>query len=99
MMGSGMKVMTTTRAMTAGMAVVMTMLVGAAPRGQSSPSDARGQKAAAAPAVATAESSAEIGAVVGKYCVTCHNQRLKTGGLTLDTEGLTNVGQHAEVWE
>ena len=25
--------------------------------------------------------------VVDKYCVTCHNQRLKTGGLTLDTAG------------
>ena len=31
--------------------------------------------------------------------MTCHNQRLKTAGLTLDTEGITNVGEHAEVWE
>ena len=23
-------------------------------------------------------------AMLDKYCVTCHNQRLKTGGLTLD---------------
>ncbi len=26
-------------------------------------------------------------AILDKYCVTCHNQRLKTGGLTLDTHG------------
>ena len=37
--------------------------------------------------------------MVGKYCVTCHNQRLKTAGLVLDAEGMTNVAEHAEVWE
>src|SRR5262249_17290715 len=43
--------------------------------------------------------STEASAVVGKYCVTCHNQKLKTGGLTLDADGITNIAQHAEVWE
>jgi hypothetical protein len=38
-------------------------------------------------------------AVVDKYCVTCHNQRLKTGGLTLDTPDLANVAAHPDVWE
>ena len=38
-------------------------------------------------------------AVLNKYCVVCHNQRLKTGGLTLDTMDLTQVPAHAEVWE
>ena len=37
--------------------------------------------------------------VFDKYCVTCHNQRLKTGGLTLDTLNVDNVPAHAEVWE
>ena len=37
--------------------------------------------------------------VVDKYCVTCHNQRLKTGGLTLDTPDLANVAAHPDVWE
>ena len=37
--------------------------------------------------------------VVDKYCVTCHNQRLKTGGLALDSSELTNVAAHADVWE
>jgi len=38
-------------------------------------------------------------AVLAKYCVTCHNQRLKTGGLALDTLNLADVGSHAEDWE
>jgi len=37
--------------------------------------------------------------VLDKYCVTCHNQRLKTGGLTLDNMDLANVPAQAEVWE
>jgi hypothetical protein len=36
---------------------------------------------------------------VDKYCVTCHNQRLKTGGLTLDSPDLANVAAHPDVWE
>jgi len=33
------------------------------------------------------------------YCVTCHNQRLKTGGLTLDTLDLTKVPADPATWE
>jgi hypothetical protein len=33
------------------------------------------------------------------YCTTCHNQKLKTGGLALDTLDVANVGRDAEVWE
>ena len=38
-------------------------------------------------------------AVLDKYCVTCHNQRLKTAGLALDALDLAQVGERAEVWE
>ena len=38
-------------------------------------------------------------AVLDRYCVTCHNQKLKTAGLTLDTKDVANVGAEAEVWE
>jgi mono/diheme cytochrome c family protein len=38
-------------------------------------------------------------ATIDKYCVTCHNQRLKTGNLALDAPELTNVAAHADVWE
>jgi mono/diheme cytochrome c family protein len=38
-------------------------------------------------------------AVLDKYCVTCHNQRLKTAGLALDAIDPAKPGDHAEVWE
>src|ERR1041384_3949061 len=38
-------------------------------------------------------------AVFDKYCVTCHNQKLKTAGLTLDTLDVTNPAGHSEIWE
>jgi hypothetical protein len=38
-------------------------------------------------------------AFLTKYCVTCHNPRAKTGGLSLDAEGLAHVGSEVEVWE
>src|SRR5580658_8814915 len=38
-------------------------------------------------------------AVLDQDCVTCHNQRLKTGGLTLDNMDLSKVSAQAEVWE
>jgi mono/diheme cytochrome c family protein len=38
-------------------------------------------------------------AVINQYCVTCHNQRAKTAGLTLDTLDLNNIGRDAATWE
>ena len=38
-------------------------------------------------------------AILDKYCVTCHNQRLRTGGLTLDTLDMAQVPAQAETWE
>jgi len=37
--------------------------------------------------------------VLDRYCVTCHNQKLKTAGLMLDQLDLAHVGEHAEQWE
>ena len=37
--------------------------------------------------------------VVDKYCVTCHNEKLKTGGLALDKLSLENIPADAEIWE
>src|SRR5580658_7705349 len=34
-----------------------------------------------------------------KYCVTCHNARLKTAGFVLDPSDLKNIGGHRETWE
>ena len=33
------------------------------------------------------------------YCVTCHNQKAKTAGITFDTMDLAHVGKDADVWE
>ena len=38
-------------------------------------------------------------ALIGRYCVTCHNERLQTAGLNLDGLDVTQVGEHPEVWE
>ena len=38
-------------------------------------------------------------AVVNRYCVTCHNQRLKTAKLELDTLDLTHPEKDALSWE
>ena len=37
--------------------------------------------------------------VVKRYCVSCHNQRLKSGGLVLDGLSLSDVAAGAETWE
>ncbi len=38
-------------------------------------------------------------AAVNRYCVGCHNSKLKTAGLALDTISAENVDRHPEVWE
>jgi mono/diheme cytochrome c family protein len=38
-------------------------------------------------------------AMVNTYCVTCHNARLKTGGLALDGLDLTSPANDAQIWE
>src|SRR5229473_2637082 len=47
-----------------------------------------------APATASADR-----ALLNQYCVSCHNQRLKTAALTLDTADLTDIPAGAELWE
>src|SRR6516165_6946882 len=49
--------------------------------------------AGAAPAVS------QYRGTLDQYCVTCHNQRLKTAGLTLDTLPVDSIASHPETWE
>src|SRR5262245_9191577 len=37
--------------------------------------------------------------VIDKYCVTCHNARLKTAGLALDAADFVRPSNGADVWE
>lgn len=38
-------------------------------------------------------------AILQEYCVTCHNTRLRTGGLALDSPGSPADRANAETWE
>jgi len=38
-------------------------------------------------------------ALLNQYCVTCHNPRVKSGGLALDPAELARPDRHAETWE
>src|SRR5690242_11110563 len=38
-------------------------------------------------------------AVLDRYCLGCHNSKVKTAGFALDTLGSSPVDQHAEAWE
>ena len=37
--------------------------------------------------------------LLDRYCVTCHNDRLETGGLSLQRSDLTNIAADSAVWE
>ena len=55
---------------------------------------------APAPTSATqAAASTNPKAFIDTYCVTCHNQKLHTAGLALDTLDVTHPGTNPEVWE
>src|SRR5262245_2104607 len=38
-------------------------------------------------------------AVLDSYCIRCHNQKLHTAGLALDSLDAGNPGEHPEAWE
>ena len=60
------------------------------------------QAAVPAPAHAAAQGApdpATYRAVLDRYCVTCHNDRLRTGNLALDEVRVDRVGENAAVWE
>ena len=74
-----------------GLVALAATLVGSAPKA------AVRQTGASATPRPTAPSTYQP--VVEKYCVTCHNDRMKTGGLSLQGHDLSAVAQDAELWE
>ena len=48
---------------------------------------------------AAAQSASPQRALINQYCVTCHNEKLKVGGLELSTANVDNVDQNPELWE
>jgi mono/diheme cytochrome c family protein len=59
------------------------------------------QAAAAVPTAQAVPASAPLAprAVLDKYCVACHNERLKSGEVVLSGLDVNNVGPGAETWE
>jgi Protein of unknown function (DUF1592)/Protein of unknown function (DUF1588)/Protein of unknown function (DUF1587)/Protein of unknown function (DUF1585)/Protein of unknown function (DUF1595) len=51
------------------------------------------------PAPAPSASGSLDPALTQQYCQTCHNNRLKTGGLSLEGMNPAEAGSHADVWE
>ena len=59
------------------------------------------RQAEAAPSSSTTGAPAPVSShrhVLERYCVTCHNARLKTGGLQLDGIDVANPAAEADVW-
>ncbi len=59
---------------------------------------ATGQLGAQTPASASQPATSQR-ALLDKYCVTCHNQRLKTANLMFDKMDLSHPAGDAQVWE
>jgi len=45
------------------------------------------------------DSRSPLASVINTYCLSCHNQRLKTGGLALDGVDPARPAAHPDVWE
>ena len=58
--------------------------------------ETQGQPAAAARPASAVSAEATF---LNQYCITCHNQRLKTASLSLDLLDISKVGADAETWE
>jgi mono/diheme cytochrome c family protein len=51
------------------------------------------------PSPAAVAPASERRRLIDRYCVTCHNERVKTADLKLDQVDTDNPAAHAEVWE
>ena len=74
----------------------------ASPGETSSARPGAGRQPARPPAVQAGGAAAVTPrAVLDRYCVTCHNDRLRTGGLSLGTGAVdaADPSRHADVWE
>ena len=63
------------------------------------PASAQRAQTAGPKARTTSDPTAAPAATVQKYCLTCHNDRLKTGGLSLAGLDVEHPSAKAETWE
>jgi mono/diheme cytochrome c family protein len=71
----------------------------AAPRLAQAAAPAAARPAAAPAAAQTPVTAASQRALLDQYCVTCHNEQRKVGGLALDTVSTERLGDAPAVWE
>ncbi len=74
---------------------VLAALIWIASAGWTAPQAAGPQASSALPPA----TSPDYQAVINQYCVTCHNDKVRTANLALDTLDLSNVPAAAETWE
>jgi hypothetical protein len=82
----------------AGSVALLSCVIGYGPSAaQSTPARDAGQGTEQHTAAGTAAAAER--AVLDQYCVTCHNDKTKVAGLSLQKLDLTTVGDHPELWE
>jgi mono/diheme cytochrome c family protein len=69
------------------------------PSAQTAASPAPARPAPTAPTGTSAATTLPPQALVQKYCVSCHNDRAKTGGVSFDGLDPAQATAHAEIWE
>jgi mono/diheme cytochrome c family protein len=79
----------------AGIAVAVLGLVAGLAAGAAPPTPAGGPQASAS----ASEPAVAYHAFLKQYCVTCHNDRLRTANLSLETASLGRVSRDTETWE
>ena len=81
--------------------LIAALSAGVALTAQSARAGQQAEASAARPGAAEGSDvlSPAVQDVVGEYCVTCHSERLKTGGLVLEGIERADIGRHADVWE
>jgi mono/diheme cytochrome c family protein len=57
------------------------------------------QTSAPLPQTQPSDAAPAVKAIVDRYCLSCHNQRLRTAGLALDGVDVTRPAANADVWE
>src|SRR5687768_4126268 len=73
--------------------------VAQAPAGAPVTAAAPASRTAATTAASNAATTAKQRALIDEFCVSCHNDRVKTANLSLQGLDFSAVGNHAELWE
>ena len=82
-----------------GLSLAATLVIAAAPGYLQTASAQQTQVTATPASISLVTGATSERALLNQYCVVCHNQRLKTAGLMLDQLDVSQMHEHAEVWE